>query len=100
MFKPKDWFSVTHEDLALCGVHVQTKAQLREVLTQLYPDIDWHKLSLWKPRYGEQRKLERVIRLLFEVFFPLLCCHSVECLITLTGRRDKSECSQRNSTSK
>jgi hypothetical protein len=67
IMKPQDWFSIAHEDLAQCGLHLRSKMELQDLLKRRYPHLDWTALSLWRGRFGEQRILERTVRSLFEV---------------------------------
>jgi hypothetical protein len=67
-FQPKDWFSMTLEDLAInAGIHFKSKAELGKLLEHLYPHIDWSTIYLYHGRLAQQRHLERVVRSLFQV---------------------------------
>jgi hypothetical protein len=71
--QPLDWVSVTLEDLVSCGLRRSiTKLQLGIVLEQRYPHLDWTNLHRWKGRFAQQRELERIVKTLFQVFFPHL----------------------------
>jgi hypothetical protein len=63
---------MTHEDLSSCGVHIDSKTQLGQLLEQLHPHVDWTNLYVWKGRYHQQRHLERIVSALFEVDFGSL----------------------------
>jgi hypothetical protein len=61
---------MTLNDLQSCGVHLKTKAQLWDLLTEMYPHLIWAKSQMhWQGRFAQQRHLERVVAALFEVCF-------------------------------
>jgi hypothetical protein len=64
--QPKDWFSVTLEELAdFGGIRIQNKTPLQTALNELYPHIDWSNLHRWHGRFSQQRYLERTVSSLF-----------------------------------
>ena len=64
--QPEDWNSVTLADLTEIGFSRNLqKPELAKILSERYPGYDWERVFLMKGRYGQQKKLERAVRLLF-----------------------------------
>lgn len=78
--QPKDWFSITREDLACSVLRRIPKTNLGPLLEERYPHLDWSKIHLTHGRFGQQRHLERVVAALFEV---LCVCFLFSPFITL-----------------
>lgn len=58
-----------------------TRMQLVQLLNLQYPNHDWKKAYLLRGRYAQQRRLERMVRFLFEV------CGSQDKLSPLSHKR-------------
>jgi hypothetical protein len=92
-----DWLSVTKEELVSCGVRQSLKkTDLGNFLTELYPHINWTRLHQWTSRFSQQRVLERVVSALFEVIFFPLIFFVTKSKVRIVGRRNESECPQRD----
>ena len=76
--KPEDWYSIALTDLREMGFpHRIKRAELAELLAEKYPHVDWRPVLLLRGRLAQQKRLERVVSSLFEVywrpsFFPAL----------------------------
>ena len=66
----EDWYSVAMTDLREVGFpQTCTKVKLVQLLSAKYPQHSWEKAHLFRGRYAQQKRLERLLTSLFPVSF-------------------------------
>lgn len=84
MLQAEDWYSVTLGDLKARGLKEMSKAQLAELLEEMYPEHKWDRAWLIQGRRAQQRRLEKAVAAIFPVLARTHVCLS---LITISTRK-------------
>jgi len=75
-YQPEDWLTINLTeawDMGLPRWLARTKTQLVELLQEKYPSHQWDKMFTLNGRFGQQRRLERAISVLFPVCISYRC---------------------------